>query len=187
VATRRRTLTGATHPARPAVLVLMGVSGCGKSTVAGLLADRLGWPLEEGDALHPPANVAKMAAGHPLTDDDRWPWLALVARWIRDRVAAGEPGIVTCSALRRAYRDRLRDPHVVFVYLHGSRRLIAERLAARHGHFMPPALLDSQFATLEPPGPDEQAITVEIADPAARQADVVVEQLQLTPSTDRSG
>jgi gluconokinase/shikimate kinase len=161
------------------VLVIMGVSGGGKSTVAGLLAGSLGWDLAEGDDMHPAANIAKMAAGHPLDDADRWPWLARVAEWIRAHTADGRPGIVTCSALKRSYRDKLRDPSVVFVYLAGSRELIARRLAARQGHFMPAALLDSQFAVLEPPGPDEQAITVDVTDSAASEAGYVIRTLNL--------
>lgn len=163
------------------VLVLMGVSGCGKSTVAGLLAGRLGWDLGEGDDLHPAANVAKMAAGHPLTDEDRRPWLERVAAWIRERLDAGRDGIITCSALKRSYRDILRADGVVFVYLAGSRELIAARLAKRHGHYMPPSLLDSQFATLEPPGPDESAIQIDIDSPPRVQADKIVERLNLHP------
>src|SRR3954447_1646679 len=183
---RERRLSGrdmAFHstPIEP-VLVIMGVSGVGKSTVAGLLAGRLGWDLAEGDDLHPTANIAKMAAGHPLDDADRWPWLARVAEWIRVRTDNGRPGIVTSSALKRSYRDKLRGPSVVFVYLAGSRELIARRLAARHGHFMPAALLDSQSAALEPPGPDEQAITVHITDPAASEADYVIRALNLQPA-----
>jgi carbohydrate kinase (thermoresistant glucokinase family) len=149
---------------RPLVLVLMGVSGCGKSTVAAMLAGRLHWEFEVGDALHPAANIEKMAAGHPLTDADRMPWLALVAEWIEGRLDAGENGVITCSALKRSYREILnrRNSGVLFVYLAGSRDLIESRMAARQGHFMPPALLDSQFATLEAPGPDEPAITIEI-------------------------
>jgi len=165
-------------PAEP-VLVVMGVSGCGKSTVAGLLAGRLGWDLAEGDDMHPAANIAKMSAGHPLDDADRWPWLARIAEWIHTRTTAGRPGIVTCSALKRSYRDMLRGPSVVFVYLAGSRELIARRLTARHGHFMPAALLDSQFATLEPPGPDEQAITVDITGSPDREAVRIVQALDL--------
>jgi gluconokinase len=161
------------------VLVIMGVSGGGKSTVAGLLAGRLGWDLAEGDDMHPAANIAKMAAGHPLDDADRWPWLARVAEWIQARTAIGRPGIVTSSALKRSYRDKLRGPSVVFVYLAGSRELIARRLAARHGHFMSAALLDSQFAALEPPGPDEQAITVDITDSPASEAGYVIRTLDL--------
>jgi carbohydrate kinase (thermoresistant glucokinase family) len=161
------------------VLVLMGVSGSGKSTVAGLLAGRLGWPFEEGDDLHPAANVAKMAAGRPLTDDDRRPWLALIRKWIDEREARGESGIVTCSALKRAYRDTLRDDHVVFVYLHGSREQLLARLRARQGHFMPPALLDSQLDDLEAPADDERAIRVDIGGSAQQQAEQVVAVLGL--------
>ena len=161
------------------VLVLMGVSGSGKSSVAGLLAGKLGWDLAEGDDMHPAANIAKMAAGHPLDDADRWPWLARVAEWIRARTANGRPGIVTCSGLKRSYRDELRGPSVVFVHLAGSRELIARRLAARQGHFMPATLLDSQFAALEPLGPDEQAITVDITDSAASEAGYIIRTLNL--------
>lgn len=140
------------------VFVVMGVSGSGKTTVGELLAARLGWDYAEADAFHPPANLAKMAAGHPLDDADRGPWLAAIARWIDDRIARGAPGVVTCSALKRAYRDVLRRPEVQFVYLAGTPELIAERLAARHGHFFPPALLASQFADLEPPAAGEEAV-----------------------------
>ena len=150
-------------PPAPTVLVVMGVSGTGKSVVAERLADRLGWRLQEGDDLHPEANVEKMSRGVALTDEDRWPWLDVVASWIDDRARAHEPGIVTCSALRRAYRDRLRRPNVVFVQLEGSRETIAARLAERKGHYMPASLLDSQLATLERPGPDERSITVNVA------------------------
>ena len=152
------------HQRSPApVLVVMGVAGSGKSTLAALLAQRLGWPLQEGDALHPQANVDKMAAGQPLTDADRQPWLRLIAGWIDARTAADEPGIVTCSALRRAYRDLLRRESVRFVHLTGARDLLAQRMQERSGHFMPPSLLDSQLATLEAPGADEAAITIDIA------------------------
>ena len=167
--------------ALPVVLVLMGVSGCGKTTIGELLAERLHLPYEEGDALHPPANVAKMAAGHPLDDADRAPWLAKVADWVDARLDAGESGVITCSALKRSYRALIarRGAGVEFVYLHGSRELIASRLAGRHGHFMPPALLDSQFATLEEPGADEPAIRVEIGEPPAAIAADIVEALGL--------
>jgi gluconokinase len=161
------------------VLVIMGVSGGGKSTVAGLLAGRLGWDLAEGDDMHPAANIAKMAAGHPLDDVDRWPWLKRVAEWIGVRTAADRPGIVTCSALKRSYRDVLRGPSVVFVYLAGSRELIARRVAARQGHFMPAQLLDSQFAALEPPGPDEHAITVDITGSPSTEASQILQALNL--------
>ena len=167
--------------ALPVVLVLMGVSGCGKTTIGELLAERLHLPYEEGDALHPPANVAKMAAGHPLDDADRAPWLAKVADWVDARLDAGESGVITCSALKRSYRALIarRGAGVEFVYLHGSRELIASRLAGRHGHFMPPTLLDSQFATLEEPGADEPAIRVEIGEPPAAIAADIVEALGL--------
>jgi gluconokinase len=167
-----------TDPPRP-ILVVMGVSGCGKSTVAGLLASRLGWDLAEGDDLHPRANIVKMSAGKPLNDADRWPWLARVADWIHAEIDAGRPGVVTCSALKRSYRDVLRGPGVTFVHLTGPRELIATRLATRHGHFMPPELLESQFTTLEPPGPDEQAITVSITGSPEDEADRIVQALQL--------
>jgi carbohydrate kinase (thermoresistant glucokinase family) len=146
------------------ILVVMGVSGSGKTTIARLLAAAEGWTMLEGDALHPPANVAKMRSGIPLTDEDRWPWLRAIAAEIDAYRARGENAVVACSALRRAYRDILigqrRD--VRLVYLQGSQALIAGRMSARQGHFMPPALLDSQFATLEEPGPDENPITVGI-------------------------
>jgi carbohydrate kinase (thermoresistant glucokinase family) len=143
----------------------MGVAGSGKTTIARMLADRLGWRFQEGDALHPPANVAKMSAGTPLTDDDRWPWLHAIAAVIDGWRGEGASGIVTCSALKRAYRAILVGdrPDVRIVHLAGDKALIAARMAARKGHFMPTALLDSQFATLEPPGPEENAITVDIS------------------------
>jgi len=165
--------------AHPPVVVLMGVSGCGKSTVGGVLAGRLGWDLGEGDDLHPAANVAKMAAGHPLTDDDRWPWLRRVRGWIDEHVAAGQPGVVTCSALKRAYRDVLREPHVVFVYLAGTRDQLLARLTARQGHFMPPALLDSQLADLEPPAADELTIRIDIGASPPVEATEVIDRLAL--------
>lgn len=146
------------HP----VLVVMGAAGSGKSTVAALLADRLGWDLAEGDDLHPPANVAKMAAGHPLDDDDRRPWLVRVSAWLTAHTSAGVPGVISCSALKRSYRDVLRREHVVFVHLDGTREHLAQRLAGRRGHYMSASMLDSQLADLEPPGPDEQALIVGI-------------------------
>lgn len=158
------------------VLVVMGVSGSGKSTVAIPLAERLGWPFQEGDDLHPAANVAKMKAGIALDDADREPWLDAVAAWIAERLRLDAGGVITCSALRRAYRDRLRraGDGVTFVYLRGSKAVIAERVAKRHGHFMPAALLDSQFAALEEPTPDEHAIVVDIGQPVERQVDEIV-------------
>jgi gluconokinase len=159
----------------------MGVSGSGKSTVAGILAGQLGWDLEEGDDLHPPANVAKMAAGHPLTDEDRWPWLDTVASWITEHTIAGIPGVITCSALKRIYRDKLRGEHVVFVHLTGSKDQIGKRLSARLDHYMPPTLLDSQIATLEPPGPDENVLVVDVGRRPAEEAAEVIERLHLRP------
>lgn len=149
------------------IMLLMGVSGCGKTTVGEQLAERLGWPYQEGDALHPPANVAKMAGGTPLTDADRLPWLAAVAAWIDARREAGGCGVVSCSALKRAYRQLLIDDHpdVQLVYLQGSRNQLAERLAARTGHYMPAGLLDSQLATLEEPTAAEQPLVVTIDQP----------------------
>ena len=149
------------------IMLLMGVSGCGKTTVGEQLAERLGWSYQEGDALHPPANVAKMAGGTPLTDADRLPWLAAVAAWIDARRAAGECGVVSCSALKRAYRQLLVGdrPDVWLVYLQGTRDQLAERLAARTGHYMPAGLLDSQLATLEEPTAAEQPLVVTIDQP----------------------
>lgn len=148
----------------PVVVVIMGVSGSGKTTIGRALAERLGWPYKEGDELHPRANVAKMSRGIPLTDEDRWPWLRLVAQWIDDRLAKGQPGIITCSLLKRSYRDLVIDARkrVKLLYLRGHKHVIAERMAQRKGHFMPPSLLDSQFATLEEPGPDEYPLIVEV-------------------------
>ncbi len=144
------------------VLVLMGVSGAGKTTVALELHRVLGWKFQEGDDLHPPANVEKMRSGHPLNDEDRKPWLEAVARWIDECLTAGEPGIITCSNLKRAYRritvgDR---KGVTLIYLEGDERLIAERIAERRHRYMPASLLRSQFETLEPPGADEHAVVV---------------------------
>ncbi|MCD0443403.1 gluconokinase [Glycomyces sp. A-F 0318] len=145
-------------------LVVMGVSGSGKSTIAALLADHLDWPMAEADEFHPESNIAKMESGVPLTDADRGPWLRRLRDWIGERAASGQSTVVTCSALKRAYRDLLREAEtrVLFVHLAGSRELIAGRLSGRSGHFMPPSLLDSQFADLEPLGEDEDGIAVEV-------------------------
>jgi len=147
----------------------MGVSGCGKTTVAGLLARRLGWQLAEADLFHSPGYVAKMRAGIPLTDEDRWPWLAAIAAWIDAALAQGKPGVVTCSALKRRYRDIIVGDRsgVRLVYLRGSYELIASRLASREHEYMPPSLLKSQFDALEEPGPDENPIVVPIELPPA--------------------
>jgi gluconokinase len=156
------------------ILIVMGVAGTGKSTVAGLLAERLNWEFQEGDALHPPANVAKMSAGIPLTDEDRWPWLDAIGAWIKEKTQRGEPGILTCSALKRSYRDRLRGPSVIFVFLNGPREVIAARMGRRADHFMPPALLNSQLATLEPPAADENVLAVDLGiTPADEVAEVL--------------
>lgn len=157
----------------------MGVSGSGKSTIAEALAKRLCWRFEDGDAFHPAANVAKMAAGHPLTDEDRWPWLNAIADEIERVCAAGGHLIVACSALKRAYRDVLRRGRndVRFVFLKGAQELIAARLARRKDHFMPQALLASQFKTLEPPSGDERAVTVSIDAPVEVIAAAIVREL----------
>jgi ribose 5-phosphate isomerase A len=168
-----------THRGGPPILVLMGVSGAGKTTVAQELAARLGWEVEEGDSLHPDANLAKMQADIPLTDADRQPWLEAVAAWIDRQLAAGRPGIITCSALKRAYRKILIGdrPEVRLVYLRGSYALIADRLAKRRGHFMPPSLLQSQFDTLEEPGPEENPLIVDIGPPAGQIAEAIIRML----------
>jgi gluconokinase len=143
------------------VIVVMGVSGAGKTTVGNALARRLGVDYAEADEFHPPENIAKMSSGTPLTDDDRWPWLHSIAAWIKDHQQQG--GVVTSSALKRKYRDVLRTGgEVFFVHLDGTRELIAERLAARKGHFMPVALLDSQIADLEPLHSDERGVVLDI-------------------------
>ncbi len=160
----------------PMVLVLIGVSGSGKTTVGLQLAQRLGWSFKEGDELHPAANVAKMRGGEALTDADRAPWLAAVAGWIDAWLRAGECGVITCSALKQSYRRYLIDgrPRVAFVFLHGREAVLAERLARRRGHFMPASLLASQLATLEAPTPDEPVITVDNDQPVASQVDAVI-------------
>jgi len=168
----------------PCALIVMGVSGSGKSTIGEALAERLGWGYEDGDKFHPASNIAKMSAGQPLTDEDRWPWLQAIADEI-DRVCeAGEHAVIACSALKRAYRDILVHGRsdVRIIYLKGTQELIASRLALRKGHFMPPGLLASQFKTLEPPGTDENPVTVSIDAPVEAIVDDIVTQLKLTPS-----
>jgi carbohydrate kinase (thermoresistant glucokinase family) len=154
------------------ILLVMGVSGCGKTTVAAGVAERLGWALLEGDAFHPPANVAKMASGTPLTDEDRWPWLRAIAA----EAATHDNAVIACSALKTAYRAILAPD--VLVYLQGSKTLIAERLRVRKGHFMPPALLDSQFAALEPPGADENPMVVPIDPPPPELIQTVLARME---------
>ena len=163
----------------PCALIVMGVSGSGKSTIAEGLAKRLNWTFEDGDRFHPASNVAKMSAGHPLTDEDRWPWLQAIADEI-DRVCqASGHVVIACSALKRAYRSLLvhgrRDVRIVF--LNGTQALIANRLAQRKGHFMPPGLLDSQLKTLEPPAAGENPITVSIDASVETVVEDIVRQL----------
>jgi gluconokinase len=174
--------------APPCALIVMGVSGSGKSTIAARLAERLNWAYEDGDRFHPPSNVAKMSAGHPLTDEDRWPWLQAIADEI-DRVCrSGGHAVIACSALKRAYRDVLVHGRcdVRIVFLSGTQALIAERLARRKDHFMPPGLLDSQFKTLEPPAGDENPVNVSIDAPVESIVEHVVRQLE-TSRADRNG
>ncbi|MFI7101230.1 gluconokinase [Streptomyces sp. NPDC050161] len=146
----------------PHVIVVMGVAGTGKTTIGPLVAAELGVTYAEGDDFHPPANIAKMSAGTPLDDTDRGPWLDAIGAWAHEQ--AGQGGVVSCSALKRRYRDRLRAaaPGVVFLHLTGDRALIEARMTERQGHFMPTALLDSQFATLEPLGSDERGVGVDV-------------------------
>jgi carbohydrate kinase (thermoresistant glucokinase family) len=163
------------------VILVMGVSGSGKTTIGALLAGHLGWEFADGDDLHPAANVAKMRGGTPLVDDDRWPWLDIIAAWIDAHRAAGTHGVITCSALKHIYRDRLLAGRgdVRLVYLHGSFDVVAGRQAARQGHFMPASLIQSQFATLEPPGPDENPLSIAVDLPPRQIVDEVVAQLGL--------
>lgn len=162
------------------IAVVMGVSGCGKTTVSALLAAMLGWRYREGDDLHPPENVEKMRGGTPLTDADRLPWLHKIAAEIAGWQARGEAGVLTCSALKRSYRDIIIGdrPEVALVYLRGSHDLIARRMAARHEHFMPTALLASQFATLQEPTPDERPIVIDVDGPPGEIADKIAQRLQ---------
>lgn len=161
------------------IVLIMGVSGCGKSTIGTLLGHRMGWPFLDADDLHPAENVAKMQRGVPLTDADRWPWLDLVAAWIADRANAGRPGVVGCSALKRSYRDLLRraDPRLRVVYLWGDREILTERLSHRHGHFFPRQLLDAQLAALEEPTPDEHPVVVPIGQSPDRTVDAILAAL----------
>jgi len=167
------------------IAVVMGVSGSGKTTIGRALAERLGWNFQEGDALHPPENVAKMSAGQPLDDNDRAPWLAAIAACIDGWRVRGEHGVVSCSALKRSYRKIIIGSRreVRLVYLAGSRALIADRLRSRRGHFMPANLLDSQFETLEPPGPEENAITVLVDEPVEKIVDRLVAELSRACAT----
>jgi gluconokinase len=160
-------------------IIVMGVSGVGKTTVAEVLAERLGWAFLDADKLHPPGNVEKMRSGIPLTDDDRWPWFAAIGAEIDRYAMAQKPIVVACSALKRAYREVLFDerPGLRLVYLHGTRELIMRRLEARKGHYFPATLLDSQLAALEEPAASERAIVAAIDDPIAAIVDDIVRQL----------
>jgi gluconokinase len=165
--------TGATEgalPSAPAILIIMGVSGSGKSTIGTLLAMRLRWEFEDADWFHPAANVEKMHSGIPLTDEDRWPWLNAIAEWIDKARISGRHAVISCSALKRRYRDILIGDreNVRLVYLKGDEALIARRFATRHEHFMPLSLLHSQFEALEEPGPTENPIIVSI-EPSPRE------------------
>ncbi|MCG2630540.1 gluconokinase [Bradyrhizobium sp. WYCCWR 13023] len=172
----------------PCALIVMGVSGSGKSTIAAALGDRLGWRFEDGDSFHPKSNVEKMRAGHPLTDEDRWPWLNAIADEIARACGKGEPIIIACSALKHTYREVLlrgRDD-VRFVFLKGTQELIADRLAHRKGHFMPPGLLTSQFNTLEPPEASEHVITASIDESVEAIVDGIVRQLKIDGGKSRA-
>ncbi len=164
-----------------AVLVVMGVSGSGKSTIASMLAHRLHWIYEDGDWLHPKSNIEKMHHGDPLNDADRWPWLHAIADWIDATRKAGHHGVVACSALKRAYRDVLIGDRsdVRIVFLKGDRELIGGRIAARSDHFMPPELLDSQFEALEEPQADENPIVVSVAPHPREIVETIVEKLDI--------
>jgi gluconokinase len=164
------------------IVLIAGVAGSGKTTVGALLARRLGWQFEDGDALHPAANIAKMHAGLPLTDDDRRPWLAAVMAWLDGEIAAGEQAVIACSALKRRYRDQLRQgrPELRIVFLRADRAILAARLTSRHGHFFQPALLDSQLADAEVPPPSEPALVVMADRPAVAMVADIAGRLGLT-------
>jgi gluconokinase len=158
------------------ILIVAGVSGCGKTTVGTILAAALGWRFADADGFHPAANIAKMHAGIPLADEDRWPWLRAVGAWMDERIARGESAVVACSALKRSYRDMLLGgrPEVRMVFLNVDREVLTQRLIARHGHFFPAKLLSTQLDALEPPGPEERVICVTPADgPAGTVATIM--------------
>jgi carbohydrate kinase (thermoresistant glucokinase family) len=171
---------------QPSVVIVMGVSGSGKSTIGSLLAGRLQWEFEDGDWFHPAANVEKMHKGVPLTDEDRWLWLDAIAAWIDKTRSAGGHGVIACSVLKRRYRDVLIGDRadVRLVYLKGSEELIARRIATRHEHFMPPSLLHSQFVALETPGSDEDPITISIE---PRPSQIVAQIFSVLKAGERAG
>ena len=166
---------------RVTTVVLIGVSGVGKSSIMAALEDRLGWPALEGDSVHPASNVRKMAAGTPLTDADREPWLRRISAWIGERERERVSSLVTCSALRRTYRDVLRrgHPSVWFVHLVAPRSVLEARMDRRSGHFMPASLLASQLATLEPLGADEPGWAIDASEPVETVAEMILERLGL--------
>jgi gluconokinase len=170
------------------IVIVAGVSGSGKTTVGAMLAGRLHWPFADGDDFHPAANIEKMRAGIPLTDADRWPWLRAIAAWMDERIARDESAVVTCSALKHSYRDILLDgrPEARLVFLMVDREVLAKRLAARHGHFFRAELLSSQLDTLEPPQPDERAVTV-IEHSPDQPADTVASIIELLWPGDGAG
>jgi gluconokinase len=167
------------------IVIVAGVAGSGKTTVGAQVAGRLGWRFADADDFHPAANVAKMRAGLPLTDEDRVPWLRTICAWMDDLIAAGQSGVVTCSALKRSYRDELlrgRSAAMMF-YLQVSRDVLVRRLTGRMGHFFPEELLDSQLRTLEPPAPDERVVTVSADVDPARIVDEIVAQVRRSLGT----
>ena len=169
------------------IVVVAGVSGSGKTTVGSLLADRLGWPFTDADALHPAANIAKMHAGHPLSDADRRPWLATVGARMDAFAASGQSAVLACSALKHSYREQLLAgrPEARMVFLHATREVLEDRLRARHGHFFPAALLDSQFADLQCPEPAEDVVVMEATIPPDQAVDEIIQRLQLSPSQEK--
>jgi gluconokinase len=161
------------------ILIVAGVSGSGKTTMGAMLADRLGWPFADADDFHPAANVEKMRAGIPLTDEDRWPWLRAIAAWMDERIAAGESAVLGCSALKRSYRDVLLDgrPQAHMIFLDVAPEELARRLAARHGHFFPEKLLGTQLDALDPPHPDEHVTSVVETDEPASTMELIMATL----------
>ena len=170
--------------AQPRHVVVMGISGSGKTTIATALAERLGWTFAEADEFHPAANIAKMSAGTPLTDDDRWPWLEAMRDWMGGEARAGRSTVVTCSALKRSYRDLLdsAEGDVRFVHLSGDTELILERMKTRSGHFMPASLLPSQISTLEPLDDGERGLTLENTGTPDEVTTRIVDELGLVAS-----